>query len=94
MNLELRVTTQTETYDVKVTFPDVCAWEEATNKVASDLAKGLGMRALGRLAYFASRTAGRVVPAVYKDFEKTIQAIDVVEQGPSHPTPEALGATA
>jgi hypothetical protein len=94
MNLELRVTTQTETYDVKVTFPDVCAWEEATNKVASDLAKGLGMRDLGRLAYFASRTAGRVVPAVYKDFEKTIQAIDVVEQGPSHPTPEALGATA
>lgn len=94
MNLQLRVTTQTENYEVKVTFPDVCAWEEATNKVASDLAKGLGMRDLGRLAYFATRTSGRVVPAVYKDFEKTIQAIDVVEEGPTHPTQEEPGATA
>lgn len=94
MDLQLRVTTTEDTYDVRVTFGNVCEWEEATNKVASELAKGIGYRDLARLAFFASRTAGRTVPAVYKDFEKRIVNVDVIEEQNANPTTQEPGATA
>ena len=93
MDLQLRVTTQDDTYDVRVTFGNMCEWEEATNKTASDLAKGIGYRDLARLAFFASRTAGRVVPAVYKDFEKRIVNVDVIEEQATNPTQPEPGDT-
>lgn len=93
MQLRLNVDTGQGSYEVTTTFFNVMQWERHTKRQASDLAKGIGYEDLARLAWFASQSAGIVVPAVFDDFAKKIIGLTVVEEEPVNPTPSGVGPT-
>lgn len=93
MKLTLNVTTADDNYQVVTTFGNVVEWERKFKRQASDLARGIGYEDLAFLAFVASKSAGRVVPAVFDDFIKKIVELDVETDEPANPTQQGLGAT-
>lgn len=93
MKITLRVTTDSEPYEVTTTFGNVIEWERRFKRQASDLGKGIGYEDMAFFAWVASKTAGIVVPAVFDDFVKRITDIDVVGDEPTNPTLEELSTT-
>jgi len=63
----------------------IVTWERKMKRKAADGA-GLGWDDLCFLAYEASKQANIVVPAVYDDFIKQLEELDVVDTDVARPT--------
>ena len=58
----------------------VVQWERKFKTKASQMANGVGMEDLAYLAWESLKTTGETVPALFDDFLKRLESIDVHEQ--------------
>ena len=77
-------------YEVTTNLFVVVAWERRTKRQASSLANGIGAEDLAFFAYEASKQSGIAVKAVFDDYIKSIQSVDVVSSEAPNPTEAAL----
>lgn len=85
MKVTIRYTRQGETHEVTTSLYVIVTWERKMKRKAAD-GQGLGWDDLCFLAYEASRQAGIVIPAVYDDFVKQLDELDVIDNGDARPT--------
>ena len=87
MKLRLKVAESTgNVYEVETNLFVVVAWERKFKRKASSLADGIGAEDLAFLAYEACRGANVPVPAIFDDYIKRIESIEVVGQEEVPPT--------
>lgn len=90
MKIQLRVIpNEGEPYEVTTNLFVVVAWERKTKKQASSLANGIGAEDLAFFAFESAKQAGITVPAVFDDYIKRINAIEVVGSDDANPTEAA-----
>ena len=90
MKIQLLVTpNEGEPYAVTTNLFVVVAWERKTKKQASSLANGIGAEDLAFFAYESAKQSGVTVPAVFDDFVKRIESIEVVGSDDANPTEAA-----
>ena len=90
MDLRLRVTTTSDTYDVTTTPLVLIRWERKMKSRVSALGAGdIGLEDLAVMAYEASRVAGRTVPANFDEWLGTIRSIEPVGDETPDPTDAA-----
>jgi hypothetical protein len=90
MNISIKVTPiDGEPYEVQTNLFTIVAFERKFKMKASDLATGVGMEHLAFMAYESCKQQGITVPAVFDDYIKRINAIDVVTGDTANPTNEA-----
>ena len=93
MKIQLRVTpNEGDPYEVTTNLFVVVAWERKTKKQASSLANGIGAEDLAFFAFESAKQAGITVPAVFDDYIKRINAIEVVGSDDANPTEAAATA--
>ena len=91
MKLTLEVTpTDGEPYKVTTNLYTVIQMERKFKIKASDLASGIAMEYLAFLAFEACKQAGVTVPAVFDDYLKRLEAVEVVSNEGANPTEEAV----
>jgi hypothetical protein len=90
MKLDLKVTTAETSYVVSTNLFVIVAWERKYKRKASDLASGIGVEDLAFMAFESCKVHGITTPAVFDDYVKQLQAIEVVGQEPENPTGEAV----
>ena len=90
MKIQLRVTpNEGDPYEVTTNLFVVVAWERRTKKQASSLANGIGAEDLAFFAFESAKQSGVTVPAVFDDFIKRIQSVEVVGTENANPTDAA-----
>ncbi len=90
MKLKLKVNTGAGDYEVETNLYVIVTWERKFKRKASDLASGgIGMEDLAFMAYEATKQAGITVPAMFDDFIKRLETLEVVETESVNPTQEA-----
>ena len=91
MQLTLKVTpNEGDAYEVVTNLFTIVALERRFKVRASDLANGIAMEHLAFLAYEAAKSSGVTVPAVFDDYIKRLQAVEVVGTGSENPTEAAV----
>lgn len=91
MQLTLKVTpNEGDAYEVVTNLFTIVALERRFKVRASDLANGIAMEHLAFLAYEAAKQSGVTVPAVFDDYIKRLQAVEVVGTGSENPTEAAV----
>jgi hypothetical protein len=94
MKLKLKVNTGAGDYQVETNLFVIVTWERKFKRKASDLAtSGIGMEDLAFMAYEATKQAGITVPAMFDDFIKRLETLEVVESEAVNPTQEASDAS-
>lgn len=87
MKLTLKVTPiEGEPYEVTTNLHTIIQMERKFKIRASDLATGIALEQLAFLAFEASKQAGVVTPAVFDDYLKRIDAVEVVASDTANPT--------
>lgn len=87
MKLKLQIKpTDGDPYVVETNLFTIVAAERKFKVQASSFAHGVSIEILAFMAYEASRQAGVVVPAIFDDFIKKTEAIDVIGEEPGNPT--------
>ncbi len=90
MKLKLKINTGNGDYEVETNLFVIVTWERKFKRKASDLASGgIGMEDLAFMAYEATKQAGIVVPAMFDDFIKRLETLEIVETETTNPTEEA-----
>jgi len=90
MKLKLKVNTGDGDYEVDTNLFVIVTWERKFKRKASDIqSNGIGMEDLAFMAYEATKQAGIVVPAMFDDFIKRIETLEVVDTEPVNPSQEA-----
>jgi len=91
MKITLKVTqTDGDVYQLTTNLFTIVAMERKFKIKASELATGIAMEQLAFLAYESCKQSGTVVvPVVFDDYIKLIDAIEVVSEEPTNPTHEA-----
>lgn len=90
MKLKLKINTGNGDYEVETNLFVIVTWERKFKRKASDLASGgIGMEDLAFMAYEATKQAGIVVPAMFDDFIKRLEVLEIVETETTNPTREA-----
>jgi len=90
MKIKLLVTpNEGDPYEVTTNLFVVVAWERRTKKQASSLANGIGAEDLAFFAFESAKQAGVTVPAVFDDYIKRIQSVEVVGTENANPTDAA-----
>jgi hypothetical protein len=93
MKIQLRVIpNEGDPYEVTTNLFVVVAWERRTKKQASSLANGIGAEDLAFFAFESAKQAGITVPAVFDDYIRRINAIEVVGSDDANPTEAAATA--
>jgi hypothetical protein len=77
-------------YRVTTNLFSIIAMERKFKIRASDLANGVAMEHLAFLAFESAKQEGFTVPAVFDDYIKRLESVDVVEDEPANPTDEAV----
>jgi hypothetical protein len=77
-------------YRVTTNLFSIIAMERRFKIRASDLANGVAMEHLAFLAFEGAKQEGFTVPAVFDDYIKRLESVDVVEDEPVNPTGEAV----
>lgn len=91
MQLTLKVTPiEGDPYEVKTNLFTIVALERKFKIRASDLASGIGLEHLAFMAFESCKQLGVTVPAVFDDFIKRIQSVEVVDAGAENPTEAAV----
>lgn len=93
--MRIRVTpTDGDTYEVDTNLFVLVAWERKFKRKASDLATGgVGIEDLAFMAYEACRAHAITVPAIFDDYIRKMQHIEVVADEPENPTGGAVTDT-
>jgi len=87
MKLTLQVTpNEGDPYQVTTNLHTIIQMERKFKIRASDLATGIALEQLAFLAFEASKQAGVTVPAVFDDYLKRIDAVEVVSSENANPT--------
>jgi hypothetical protein len=95
MKLTLEVTpAEGDKYQVTTNLYTIIQMERKFKIRASDLASGIAMEQLAFLAFEACKQSGVTVPAVFDDYLKRLEAVEVVSNEPTNPTEEAHSAEA
>lgn len=81
-------------YRVTTNLFSIIAMERRFKIRASDLANGVAMEHLAFLAFEGAKQEGFTVPAVFDDYIKRLESVDVVEDEPANPTGEAVTSEA
>lgn len=90
MQLTLKVQPlEGDAYEVVTNLFTIVALERRFKVRASDLANGIAMEHLAFLAYEAAKQSGVTVPAVFDDFIKRLQSVEVVGTDDANPTEAA-----
>jgi len=91
MKITLKVTpNEGDSYEVTTNLFVVVAWERRTKRQASSLANGIGAEDLAFFAYESAKQSGRPMPAIFDDYIKSLQSVDVVSSEAPNPTEAAL----
>jgi hypothetical protein len=87
MKLKLQVVpADGEPYVVETNLFTIVAVERKFKVQASSFAQGISLEILAYMAYEASKQAGVTVPAIFDDFIKKTQNIEVIGEEPTNPT--------
>ena len=93
MKLTLEVTpAEGDKYQVTTNLYTIIQMERKFKIRASDLASGIAMEQLAFLAFEACKQSGVTVPAVFDDYLKRLEAVEVVSNEATNPTEEAHSA--
>lgn len=91
MQLTLKVQPiEGDAYEVVTNLFTIVSLERRFKIRASDLANGIAMEHLAYLAFEAAKQSGVTVPAVFDDFVKRLQAVEVVGTDDANPTEAAV----
>ena len=93
MKLHLKVDIGDGPFVVTTNLQTVIAWERKYRKKAGDLASGIGMEDLAFMAWECCKQHNIPVPAVFDDYVKRLDNIEVVDTDPVNPTNEAHTST-
>lgn len=85
MKVKFRYVRQGQTYETSTSLYVIVTWERKMKRKATD-GQGLGWDDMCFLAYESSKKDGIVVPAVFDDFIKQLEELDVVETETARPT--------
>ena len=86
MKITLAVDMGEGPFEVTTNLFVVVQYERKYKRKASDMANGVGAEDLLYLAYESCKVHGITVPAVFDDFIKRCQSIEVVSEEPENPT--------
>ena len=90
MDLRLKVTTTSDSYEVVTTPLVLIRWERKMKNKVSALGSGeIGLEDLAVMAYEASRVEGRPVPANFDDWVAMLRSIEPVGDETPDPTEAA-----
>jgi hypothetical protein len=89
MKVKLLVDTGDGPYEVTTNLWVITLWERKFKRRASEMAEGIGIEDMAFWAYESSKMAGHVVPAVFDDFIKKLESVDVISEEPENPTEAA-----
>ena len=78
MQLRLKVTDQSNTYEVETSLFTIVSWERKYKRKASDLANGIGYEDLCFFAYECAKQSGVMVPPSLDEYIKRLVAVEVV----------------
>ena len=91
MKIQLRVhPNEGDPYEVTTNLFVVVAWERRTKKQASSLANGIGAEDLAFFAFESAKQSGITVKAVFDDFIKSIDSVEVITRDAPNPTDAAV----
>lgn len=90
MQLRLKVTDQSNTYEVETTLFTIVSWERKYKRKASDLAQGIGYEDLCFFAYEGCKQSGITVPPSLDEYIRRLRSVEVISND-ANPTDE--GAT-
>ena len=90
MQLTLAVQTTDGDYTVTTNLGVIIAWERKFKRKISDLSNGIGMEDLAFMAFECCKQNGHTVPAIFDDYIKRLQAVEVVGTGSENPTEAAV----
>ncbi len=93
MKLTLAVTERENAYTVTTNLGVVVAWERKFKRKASQLGDGIGVEDLAFMAWECCKQHNIPVPAVFDDYVKRLENIEVVDDDPVNPTDEAHTST-
>lgn len=93
MKLTLEVTERDNAYTVTTNLGVVVAWERKFKRKASQLGDGIGVEDLAFMAWECCKQHNIPVPAVFDDYVKRLENIEVVENDPVNPSNEAHTST-
>lgn len=89
MKLTIRADIGDGPFEVTTSMWSIVAWERRYKTKVSAMAEGMGAEDLAYLAYESAKVAKIVVPAVFDDFLRRLEALEVVAQEDIHPTQAA-----
>jgi len=89
MKLTLEVTERDNAYTVTTNLGVVVAWERKFKRKASQLGDGIGVEDLAFMAWECCKQHNIPVPAVFDDYVKRLENIEVVDTDAANPTDEA-----
>lgn len=78
MQLRLKVTDQSNTYEVETTLFTIVSWERKYKRKASDLSTGIGYEDLCYFAYEGCKQQGITVPPSLDEYIKRLMSVEVV----------------
>lgn len=89
MQLRLKVTDQSNTYEVETTLFTIVSWERKYKRKASDLAQGIGYEDLCFFAYEGCKQSGITVPPSLDEYIRRLRSVEVISND-ANPTDEGV----
>ena len=89
MKLKLEVTEKEGTYTVETNLYVIIAWERRFKRKISELSSGIGMEDLAYMAYECCKQVSIPVPMLFDEYIKNLVNIEVLDDDPVNPLPEA-----
>lgn len=86
MKIRMRIVQNGTPIEVTSNLWAVVQWERKYKTKISQAAESMGLEDLAFLAYESLRSAGHVVPAVFDDFVKKTEDIEVLDSEAGRPT--------
>jgi len=86
MRIRMAVTQQGSTVEVSTNLWAVVQWERKYKTKISQAAESMGLEDLAYLAYESMKTSGMTVPAVFDDFIRRVDDIEVLDAETDRPT--------
>lgn len=94
MKLTLEITeTNGDTYTVTTNLGVIVAWERRFKRKVSQLGDGIGGEDLAFMAYECCKQIGRTVPAVFDDYIRRVDNVEILDDEPANPTNGGLTHT-
>ena len=89
MQLTIKVTPiDADPYQVETNLFTIVALERKFKIKASDLANGIGLEHLAFLAFESCKQQGITVPAVFDDYVRRLDAVELLDVETANPTKE------